>query len=270
MPKKPSLTPMTLNVGRLLQERTRDYLKSLNKPGADVPDVLCIQDIPLAGLALFERLPHIAFSPMTNHLINGVRGVVGIAIASRYFLTDITHHTVWGDGKLKDLQGINDQNQRHLGAESDTLVEASEDRVAICAAVIKDGVRFDIATTHGMWVRGGVTNDAQRLCMTNLRGDLGYEGYRRAGLVLAADMNFGRGSEIYTLFTEKFRDCMPPEIDNTLDPEHPFVRKGGKVVTDYIMTHPAAYTDPYSISEVALHSGVSDHCALSCTVTKEG
>lgn len=265
-----SLKIMGLNAGRLLQERTREYLKNLAINPESAPDVLCLQDFPFRDLGLLEWAPHIAFAPMTNHLINGERAVVGIAIASRYFMTDIAHCTTWGNGILKNLEGVDDKNRRYLGVESDALVEATEDRVAICATVIKDGARFDVATAHGMWVRGGVVNDIQRQSTGRLLHFLDKERSRRKGLVLAGDLNIGRGGEIYQMFVKKgFHDCVPDKIDNTLDPDHPSVRNGLKVVIDYIMTYGAdLFGDVYSVSEVMLLSGVSDHCALSATVAR--
>lgn len=266
MPK--NLKIMSLNAGRMLQERTRAFLQDLATDESR-PDILCLQDFPFRDMVLLERWPHIAFAPMTNHLINGMRAVVGIVIASRYLMPSITHHTTWGDGTLKDLQGINDQNQRHLGAKSDTLVEATEDRVAICATVVKDNIRYNIATTHGMWARNSVTNDVQRKCMKRTRDSLNAEAVHRHGLVLAGDMNFGRGGEIYSMFTNVFRDCVPPEVDNTLDPKHPIVKKGIRVVSDYVMTHDdGIFPGVYDVTDVRLHSGASDHCALSATVSK--
>ncbi len=263
-----SLTLMSLNVGRLLQERTTAYLEALNHD-KDVPDVLCIQDLPFDGLPLLERWPHVSFAPMTNHFINGERAVVGIAIASRYFMSNIYHHTTWGNGVLKDLQGINEKNERYLGAESDALVEASEDRVLVCATIWKGKASYDIATTHGMWVRDGVVNDVQRTSTESLLSHLRYEGYSRQGLVLIADMNMSRGGEIYNMVTGVMRDCMPETIDTTLDPSHGFSKRGGKVVTDYVMTSPAPRRDPYRVSDVRLLPGVSDHQALLATIEKE-
>ena len=256
-----ALNILTLNVGRMLQERTRGYLSALTGP-----DVLLLQDLPYRDLSLLEYYPHVVFAPMTNHFINGVRAVVGVAVASRYFLTDVMHHTTWGDGLLKDLQGINDKNQRHLGAKSDVLVETSEDRVVICAKVVKGLEEYDVATTHGMWVRDGIVNDVQRHSTKLLRGALAKEVSRRGGLVFAADMNMARGGEIYRMLGETLRDEMPPEIENTLDPDHPYVKRGGKVVTDYVMT--ANRRTIYQVADVSLHPGVSDHCAVSATITK--
>ncbi len=262
-----ALTIMSLNVGRLLQDRTTAYLEALNDE-RDAPDVMCIQDLPFDGLPLLERWPHVTFAPMTNHYINGERAVVGIAIASRYFMTGIKHYTTWGDGLLKDLRGINEHNQRHLGAESDKLVEMTEDRVLICARVTKDR-EYDIATTHGMWVRDGVVNDVQRSSTAKLVGYLRHEGYARNGLVFAADMNMSHGGEIYNMLTGVMKDCMPADIETTLDPDHPYSKRGGKVVTDCIMTHPAPRSDPYRVSDVGLVAGVSDHQALIATVSKD-
>lgn len=277
----PQLKVMSLNVGRFLQERTREYLKRLVSGEEYQPDVLCLQDIPERDLPwLRVRWPHLAFAPMTNHLIYGVRAVVGIAILSRYPMAS-TNHTVWGNGVLKDLQGVNNKNERIAPtAENDRLIEATEDRVAICATVVTtDGVKYSIATTHGFWVRGGKPNDMQHQSTRSLMEFLSAEAGAMDGLVLAADLNFGRGGEIYNTFVEKkgpdnkgFHDCVPLAIESTLDPDHPASKKGLKIVSDYFMARRGyggdfILYDVPAVSDVRLHPGVSDHCALSATVS---
>ena len=133
MPKKPSLTLMSLNAGRLLQERTRAYLQSLGT-AEELPDVLCLQDFPFRDLPLIvDKLPHVALGPMTNHLIDNKRAAVGIVMASRHLMTDIAHHTVWGDGVFKDLQGVVDNHRSPNTAETDVLIDTTEDRGGIWA-----------------------------------------------------------------------------------------------------------------------------------------
>lgn len=277
MPNK-SLTIMTLNAGRCLLPQTHEFLQDLNLM-AYPPGVIFLQDFPFRDLALLERWPHVTFAPMTKHLINGKRAVVGIAIASRYFMTDIVHCTTHGDGKLKDLQGVNDKNERIAPTvENDQLISSTEDRVAICATIIVENngmanSKFNVATTHGAWVRGGVVNDMQRASTKKLRDFLVREGERRDGLLVSGDMNFGRGSEMYKLFVRDglcggFTPRIPLTIDNTLDPDHRFVKRGGRVVNDWFFDlnrHDRAY----DVSDVRLRSGVSDHCALSGVVTQD-
>ena len=273
---------MTLNAGRLLQERTRAYLQCLVSGEEPAPDVLCLQDIPERDVPwLRVRWPHFAFAPMTNHLIYGVRAGVGIAMFSRNPMVEIKHHTTWGDGALKGLQGVNNRNERVAPtAENDRLIESTEDRVAICATVVKsENEKYSVATTHGFWVRGGVPNEMQRQSTRSLMEFLVGEAGARDGLVLAADLNFGRGSEIYEAFVEKkgpnakgFDDCVPLTIESTLDPDHPASKKGIKVVSDYFMTRKGYEGDFVSydvpkVSDVRLHPGVSDHCALSATIS---
>ena len=256
-----ALVVTTLNVGRMLQKRTRSFLEGLIHPG-----VLLLQDFPYRDLPLLEKWPHVTFAPMTRHLINGERATVGIAIASRYFMTDISHFTVWGDGTLKKLEGINERNERHLGTQSDQLVEATEDRVLICACVHKDGVEYQLATTHGMWARGGQINDVQRATMRKTHAVLRRESLRRPGLVLGGDLNFPRDGELYMLFAESFRDCLPRQIQGTLDPDHPLSRKGVNLVVDYFWHCGIPYE--VEVSDVYTTGGASDHCALSATIRR--
>lgn len=267
MPQENCLDIMSINVGRFLDRKcTVSYL---NRLGNDLPlpDVILVQDIPFRDISLFEKWPHVSFAPMTNHIVNGERMVVGIAICSRYLITHITHRTYWGDGILKNLEGINKENQRYLGEESDRLVEATEDRVLICAQLHKDGVDYELATTHGMWTRGGVTTDAQWTSMLELRAQLQREAVQRGGLVFVGDLNAGRGGVIYQMLTKELRDWVPSEVSTTLDPEHPVSKKGINVVTDFVMT---ADTDcgHYKVGNFFFHTGASDHQVLSARVVK--
>ncbi len=265
------LTFSTQNWGRLLEERTRKYASGLLDPEYPLPDVLCIQDIPFTGLQFLKRLPHIQFGVMTNHLVSGVRMPVGIAIASKYIIRDAAHSTCWGDGTFKDLQGMDANNARDLGSVSDRLVEATEDRLVICATIVKNSLEYNIANTHGMWVRDGVPNKVQRQYLQELRLAVRQQALRRRGIVLMGDLNFGRGGEIYKHFInpdEQFRDCIPATVETTLDPKHPVSKRGIKVVSDYVMTHPDGRgEDRFEIGNVRVQSGFSDHCFVYGTIT---
>jgi len=252
---------MSLNVGRMLQPRTKTFLERLSGP-----DVLLLQDFPFRSLPLLERYPHVAFAPMTNHIIWGHRAIVGIALLSKYLLTSVAYYTTWGNGVLKDLEGINDRNERHLGAESDKLVEATEDRVAICTCVRKDADEYNLVTTHGMWARNGVANDVQRKCTHELVNVLKLELMGRPDLVLAGDLNCARGGEIYNMLTAVMQDEVPQNVVGTLDPDHPLSQKGIDTVVDYIMS---ARDGRATVSDVGLTSGISDHQALTATITME-
>jgi hypothetical protein len=254
---------MSFNAGRLLDNRTQAFLNQLIADEVELPDALAIQDLPAwAVSSLMERFPHVAFAPMTNHFVNGERMVVGIALfsARHVFMTNIVHTTYWGDGVVKDLEGINDQNERYLGEESDRMVEATEDRILITATLQKGDDVYDVATTHGMWTRGGITNDVQRQCMVSLRLELMLQAKNRNGLIFVGDFNAGRGTEMYQYLTEELVDHVPPDIETTLDPEHKASKRGINVVTDFVMEVP----DPKGqlvqhVSNFLMLAGVSDH-----------
>ncbi len=258
------LTVTSLNVGRLLEEKTRNFLERMSSGDERGPDVLCLQDMPLSALGLLKKVPYVHFTPMTNSLVNDVRMPVGVVIASRYFMSNVTCCPVWGDGTFKDLEGANGAGERYLGEESDRMIAKTEDRVVVCATITKNGNGFNIATTHGYWTRRGSVNDAQREATKRTCYALNNESEHRGGLVLIGDLNCNRGNEIYHMFLGTLVDCVPTSIDNTLDPEHPAVKEGLKIVTDYVMTTPLA---PYAIDQVVVRDGVSDHCAISARIT---
>ncbi len=272
-----SLTIWSLNGARFVgktaleeEPQTLTWLKSLSEPDATVPDVLCLQDFRVSLLRHLRPLPHFHFVPLSNHKIWGKRELWGLCIASRYPVTDIAVHYTWGDGIVRDVEGVGDDNHRIKPDEvADSLVMKTENRAAVACTVRKPGdpKPYRIATHHGFWVRGGRSTPEQLTSTDSLCAFLQEESLKHGGLVYAGDSNPDKdGNVLKTYELSGGRIELPPEIKTTLAAHHPAAKFGIK--SDLVVQWPnrlGEYT--YKVENVFTDSSPgSDHDMLHCTV----
>lgn len=121
-----------------------------------------------------------------------------------------------------------------------------------------DGRTIRIVNTHFTWSGKGEANDLQRADIEALLGILS----NLEDCVLCGDFNAPRGDEIYTKICGKFKDNIPLDCDSTIDSN--FHRAGNiKYVVDGIFSTPE-----YTVSDVRICDGVSDHKAIVAMVSK--
>jgi hypothetical protein len=252
--------------------QTLQWLKGLSEPGAELPDVLCLQDFRVSLVHHLRPLPYFCFVPMTNHRYFGERELLGICIASRWPMTHIDVQHTWGDGTVHDLEGVDERNERiKPDALSDELVLRTQNRVAIACTVCRpgdsSGVR--VATHHGFWTRDGVVSQDQLDSTRSVVKFLAEQGRRYGGLVYLADYNPDKEGQVYRMYrTAGAVDCLPTTFATTLASDHPAERLGIK--SDCIMLWPdveGRYS--YAVRDVTLDSSPgSDHLMLRSRVTR--
>ncbi len=276
---KTRLTAWSLNGNRFLGKSPGEespaltWLKSLSEPGAIVPDVLCLQDFRVSLLQHLRPLPHFYFAPTTNHLVWGKRELKGNLIASRYPIDDISVRYTWGNGIVKDLDGVGDDNERiKPDDKADRLVLSTEDCVAmavsVCVPKRHGGGRWRFATHRGLWVRGGVTTPEQMQNTEQVCRFLVDDAYALGGLVYLADCSLDRNGEVFGRYNvHGADDCLPPDIKTTLADNHPAARLGAKPTR--VMLFPGHQGNGYEISGVHTDgSPGANHKMLCCTVSK--
>jgi hypothetical protein len=248
------------------------WLKSLSRPNATVPDVLCLQDFRVSMLQHLNPLPYFSFVPMTRHPFWGAREMLGICIASRWPLSKIDISYTWGDGVVRDLEGVDEDHNRIQPSElADQLVLQTQNRVAIACNVQRsaDAEPTRVATHHGLWVRDGIPTPQQMASTAAVCDFLAQQGRKYGGLVYAADHNPDKNGCVLEMYNKSGgRDALPPEIATTLAPHHPAAHLG--IRSDCVMTWPDAQgTYPYAINDVTLDTSPgSDHAMLCCTIRK--
>lgn len=206
-----SMIVWSLNGGRFVgktpdeEPQTLKWLKSLSASGAMIPDVLCLQDFRVSLLKYLGPLPNFHFSPWANFKIWGEKELVGICIASRYQLNDISIHYTWGDGIVRDLEGIGNDSQRIKPDDvADDLVLKTQNCVAIACSINKvgDPKPWRIATHHGLWTRNGVTTPEQMRSTDSLCKFLSEQGRGHDGIVYAADCNPDKEGKVLCRYSE--------------------------------------------------------------------
>lgn len=257
----------SLNCGRLVGSTPEKvapvlrWLKCLSGPGAELPDVLCLQDFRVSCLQYLWPLPHFHFAPMTNHLIWGKRELVGIVVASRFPIDLVEIDHTWGDGMVRDLKGVGLDNQRTKpDKEADRLVLQTENRVAIAATVRKAGPPWRVATTHGFWVRGGVPTPEQLASTELLSAFLVRQSESYDNCIAAADWNFDKdGQALSIVATNGGRDWLPGSVKSTLPPRR-FKSRPDRPIT---------WGKRYTVEDISLDfSPGSDHGMLKATVVR--
>jgi hypothetical protein len=272
----------SLNLGRCVSKNrseeapTVTWLKSLPYlPTATLPDVVFFQDIPISKLVQFvvPLYPHFHFAPMTNHKIWGVREHVGICAAVRPHLQidNIRVVCTQGDGIIRDLDGINDENERWSDAAlADKRVLETELRVMLGLTVVTPGEDFRFWTHHGAWVRGGESSDEQLASTEVVCQTLADDTWHSEGLVYVADCNIDKHNKVLDKYIGAgARDHHPEGVHTTLSSKHPSAKFGAK--PDRTMDFADSKGDrPYAVSEVWFSDEPgSDHLMLMATVEKK-
>lgn len=129
----------------------------------------------------------------------------------------------------------------------------------------KDGAVFRIGTTHFTWTPKGLPSDFQRLDLGVMLGHLQESGE----FVLTGDFNAPRGGEIFGEIAARYQDNIPLHYATSLDID---LHVAGKLRPQELadkMVDGVFSTPGYQVSDVELHTGVSDHCAITAIVSKK-
>ncbi|MBU0471006.1 MAG: endonuclease/exonuclease/phosphatase family protein [Nanoarchaeota archaeon] len=205
------------------------------------PDVLCVQEVFLQDLKKLKEasglegwfMPCYKKDSTQANIPKGEEVIEGIAL-----LTNLPNRGV----KTYYLK------KKHLRTYKDfTKVP----RGIIQITIISEQKEYNIATTHYTWTPNGEINKNQKEDFKKLLK------FTRqfSGLILCGDFNAPRGREMFSKFTDHFKDNLPPEIDTTIDSD--IHRKGLKLVVDTIFSTPH-----YKVSNVRVVGDVSDHKAV--------
>ena len=242
LPAAPALTFASINV-----EWSNHLPRVMAFIGAHSPDVVCLQELMAEDLTkLCRRLgyAHHVFAPMALLPGKSRARAYGVGILSRFPFagTEIVHYA--GNGSGSDLFD---------GASIDSKVRTSRYVVAM-GTIVRGRDSFTIATTHMPWTPNGSVSEHQRRACERLFALLG-----QRPLILCGDCNAPRGGEIFSRLAGHWRDNIPAQYTSSLDPD---LHRAGplELMVDGIFS-----TADYRVDDVAMHRGVSDHCAITAS-----
>lgn len=162
---------------------------------------------------------------------------------------------------------INQENSKcayyYYGLSNDRIPEFSHptslNNVVQVIKLLAYNKLYFVANTHFTWSANGRPTQLQRCTFTRLSRFLA----KYPELILCGDFNAPRGGEIFSLFTQRFTDNIPPEIATTIDSSNHYSGKKLELVVDNIFTTPG-----YQVSKIRVITGISDHCAVLGEVEK--
>lgn len=253
-----SLSLISVNI-----EQSRHLDRVLPFLTSRMPDVLCLQELYETDIPRFaEVLGSVShsFAPMMlRDEGEGKTAVMGIGIFSRLPVrsqaTDFYHRG--SDPEVPyDYTDLESRNRTHSGILLSSILE-------------KDGVDFTIATTHFTWSERGEATDYQRRDMQALLGILNTKGE----FVLCGDFNApriheGQPGEVFSMLSSRYKDNIPAQYETSIDAS---LHRNGKDHPDELadkMVDGLFTTLAYAASGVELHTGLSDHCAITATISR--
>lgn len=214
-------------------------------------DVICVQELMKRDIPAFEDATNAKgyFSERCVFLARPGEheGIEGQGIFSKFPL--LSTRTDCYAGQCAPLVRFGSDKAEAIGriARALTTVEFEA-----------HGESFQIATTHFTWTPDGrVVTDMQREDLTSLLSLL--EGKEFA---LCGDFNAARGLEIFDTLASRFKDNIPSRYATSIDGA---IHRAGALpfMIDGLFTTPK-----YVASDVKLHTGVSDHCAITAMISK--
>ena len=225
-----------------------------------MPEVLCLQELfekDVEHIANILGWAHASFTPMMRHEYpRGGTSVMGIGIFSRLPVTDTKISYYVGDPVA-----IVEFDRTSIKTRHDTQY-----RCVLSCDVEKEGTTFRFATTHFTWTPKGGPDDYQRQDIKALLGNLASLGeFTLSGDFNAPRIHEDRPGEIFSQLAAAYKDNIPATYKTSLDPTYhraPLEEQADKMV-DGLFTTPE-----YTASDVALHTGVSDHCAMTATISR--
>ena len=229
------------------------------------PDIVCLQECMERDVPLFEEAAagKAFFTPLCIHADpREESGVYGQAMISRYPF--VASDAIYYAGEHEPLFVFNNELKEEVIARQARAVSIVE--------IDKEETRFKIATTHFTWTPKGETTDRQRHDLRLLFGLL----EAQAEIVLAGDFNAPRGGEIFDALAKRYKDNIPPQYIWSLDeklhriPRSILADHAREVGVSGLMVDGLFSTPEYEVSDVKLHAGVSDHCAITANIYKKG
>lgn len=240
---------MTLNLFSLNIEadlhldNVRDYL------AAKMPDVIFLQEVyKIHAEELAAQFGyHLSFAPHVDfNIYEHIFKPLG----------------EWGIATLTKLKPVNvniDYYSKHpVVIPHEFMKTLKHPRALLVSELELGGKSYFFANTHFTWA---LTTDADiaqypdYLRLQKLLDNL-------PSFVLAGDLNTNRGSKVYRELARRYIDQLPSSVESTLDPIL-FRKPELKLVVDHLFSTP-----DYQVKNVQVITGLSDHCGISCQITR--
>jgi len=235
-------------------EKDRHFNTVLSFLREKKPNVVCLQEVFEKDMPLFEKeLGMKGFFAITHRwrIMSGGRAEIiplGVGILSSLPVTQVLPKYYSGD-------------HLHLQISNEGM-DDTEARVLLVAFMNISGVLYTIGTTHFTWSPKGEADDRQRRDLKSFFEKT--DEFKNDGIVIAGDFNAPRGREIFREIETRFKDNIPLTYITSLDPR----LHRAPLEIKHLMVDGVFSTPEYSVSNVSLNFGVSDHAAIVADIVK--
>ena len=209
-------------------------------------DLVCLQEVMQYDVNRLAKTQgyHDFFSATTRHKA-GDDNWEGILILSRYPFVTTQVHQYAGP----EVPAVYDKSS------TTTLQQTRRYLLQVCEIAL-DNQTYRIANTHFTWSRDGQADDYQRQDVQKMLSYL--QAY--PSFVLSGDFNAPRGREIFSTIAECYKDNIPEHYETSLDKD---LHRCGYLP---YMVDGLFSTPDYTIRDVELVFGVSDHAAVRAVI----
>lgn len=226
------------------------------------PDVLCLQELCERDIPFFEELMgnHLIYAPMSRHPAEteDQMQVIGTAIVSRHPLEDAHKHYYRGNPATIPTIAFEDGVEDETGNVQKKVVRGSLN-CSLMAATVNG---FCIATTHLTVTMNGESTPEQLADADALLAYAREEAEEHGGLLMCGDFNAPRGKPTFSKIAAEFIDGVPAHYTTSIDGN---LHRAGPIP---FMVDGLFHTPNYKLEGATLHTGVSDHCALTATLSR--
>lgn len=246
---------MSLSISSINIERSRHLPRVEAFIARQRPDLLCLQELCERDIAFFEELmgSRMSFAPMVRYPGEGPSDVVGVGMIARAdALTEVAAEYYSGNPqRIQEITFFTAEDKR------------TADPLSIAEVMLTATVRgFRIAVTHLNVTPLGTSTPYQRESADKLIRLAQAQAQQAGGLLLTGDFNAPRGRATFDLIGEHFIDGVPAHYTSSIDGS---LHRAGDIP---FMVDGLFHTPGYQLENVSLSTGVSDHCALSCRLSK--
>lgn len=236
-------------------EGERHFPRILSLINSENPDIICLQECPESFQTYLHNLGYRSdFLAMMHEIQNDVEYVEGIVFASKVPFATTHKYYYQPDYNLPTQPVPTPQERRHHGYIFGTLEH--------------QGDLYHIATTHIMVTPNGLPTEHQIQGVKKLLSLLQTE----KAHIVCGDFNVPRGiNPLYDDFLKYYNDIIPQEYMSSLDQTFHRLGKNPNLnapifdtfMVDYLFSKPE-----YTVLDIRLQFGVSDHAAIIATITK--
>jgi endonuclease/exonuclease/phosphatase family metal-dependent hydrolase len=237
-------------------EGEKHFPKIINLINDEQPDVICLQECPGHFIERLQKIGfYCTFAPVRNEIQNDVEYLEGNAIATKIQHTALSKYYYRPDREIPVYPIPTPNDLKH---HNFILINFAD----------SDGMEYSLATTHGIYTKNGLPTEHQTQGVHKMLSLLEKERFP----LVCGDFNIPRHfNNLYEEFTRVYKDNIPAEYAFSLDKSlhihgnNPNLTEPifESYMVDYLFSRPE-----YSVYDVRLQFGVSDHAAIIATIEK--